>query len=155
MKINISPGIVSKNAALIAAKLQRAGYPAYFVGGAVRDLLLGKTPEDIDIVTAATPDETAALFPNTQEVGAAFGVMLVRAGGISYEVATFREERNYLDGRRPETVKYCTDPKLDVNRRDFTVNGLLYDPESGEVLDYVGGIEDLQRVVLRTIGNAE
>jgi poly(A) polymerase len=155
MKININKSGVCKIAAEIVKKLHSAGHSAYFVGGAVRDMLLGKTPKDIDIVSSATPDETAKLFPDTMEVGAAFGVMLVREQGVSFEVSTYREERNYMDGRRPQHVKYSKDPEIDVSRRDFTVNGLLCDPESGEVFDYVGGIRDLERGVIRAIGDAE
>jgi len=155
MKININKSSICKIAAEIVEKLHSAGYSAYFVGGAVRDMLLGRTPKDIDIVSSATPAETAEIFPDIMEVGAAFGVMLVREQGISFEVSTYREERNYMDGRRPEHVKYTDDPKIDVSRRDFTVNGLLCDPETGEVFDYVDGIKDLRQGVIRTIGNAE
>ncbi|MDD5599159.1 MAG: CCA tRNA nucleotidyltransferase, partial [Victivallaceae bacterium] len=155
MKININNAAICKIAAEIVKKLHAAGHSAYFVGGAVRDLLSGKTPKDIDLVTSAVPAESAKLFPDMQEVGAAFGVMLVKEQGMSFELATYREERNYLDGRRPELVKYTDNPRIDAGRRDFTVNGLLYDPESGEVLDYVGGIKDLRLGILRAIGNAE
>ena len=143
MKININKSGVCKIAAEIVKKLHSAGHSAYFVGGAVRDMLLGKTPKDIDIVSSATPAETARLFPDTMTVGAAFGVMLVREQGVSFEVSTYREERNYMDGRRPQHVKYSKDPEIDVSRRDFTVNGLLCDPESGEVFDYVGRCQGL------------
>ena len=118
-------------------------------------MLLGKAPKDIDIVTSATPVQTAEIFSDTQMVGAAFGVVLVKENGYAFEVATFREERNYLDGRRPEHVKYTENPEIDVKRRDFTVNGLLCNPENGEVLDFIGGVEDLNRGILRTIGDAE
>jgi poly(A) polymerase len=155
MKININNSSICKIATEIVKKLHSAGHSAYFVGGAVRDMLLGKPPKDIDIVSSATPVETAKIFPDTMEVGAAFGVMLVREQGVSFEVSTYREERNYMDGRRPEHVKYSDDPKIDVSRRDFTVNGLLCDPETGEVFDYVDGIKDLQQGVIRTIGKAE
>lgn len=155
MKININNSSICKIAAEIVKKLHSAGHSAYFVGGAVRDMFLGKPPKDIDIVSSATPVETAKIFPDTMEVGAAFGVMLVREQGVSFEVSTYREERNYMDGRRPEHVKYTNDPKIDVSRRDFTVNGLLCDPETGEVFDYVDGIKDLQQGVIRTIGKAE
>ncbi len=155
MKINFNKSGICEIAAGIVKKLHSSGHSAYFVGGAVRDMLLGKTPKDIDIVSSATPVETAEIFPDTMEVGAAFGVMLVREQGVSFEVSTYREERNYMDGRRPEHVKYSKDPKIDVSRRDFTINGLLCDPESGEVIDYVGGIKDLEKGIIRTIGNAE
>ena len=155
MKINVNNSSNCKIAAKIVKKLHSAGHSAYFVGGAVRDMILGKTPKDIDIVSSATPAETSKLFPDTMEVGAAFGVMLVREQGVSFEVSTYREERNYLDGRRPDHVKYSKDQKIDVSRRDFTINGLLCDPESGEVFDYVDGIKDLRLGIIRTIGNAE
>lgn len=155
MKININNSSICEIATKIVKKLHSAGHSAYFVGGAVRDMILGKPPKDIDIVSSATPSETADIFSDTLEVGAAFGVMLVREQGISFEVSTYREERNYMDGRRPEHVKYSKDPRIDVSRRDFTVNGLLCDPETGEVFDYVNGIKDLQRGVIRTIGEAE
>ena len=155
MKININNSSICKIATEIVEKLHSAGHSAYFVGGAVRDMILGKTPKDIDIVSAATPEEVAEIFPNTMEVGAAFGVMLVREQGVCFEVSTYREERNYMDGRHPEHVKYSKDPKVDVSRRDFTVNGLLCDPHSGEVFDYVDGIKDLHQGIIRTIGKAE
>ena len=155
MKININKSGICKIAAEIVKKLHSAGHSAYFVGGAVRDMLLGKAPKDIDIVSSATPPETAKLFPDTMEVGAAFGVMLVREQGLNFEVSTYREERNYMDGRRPQHVKYSKDPKIDVSRRDFTINGLLCNPESGEVFDYVGGVKDLEHGIIRTIGDAE
>ncbi len=155
MKINISSSSICKIAAKIVKKLHSAGYSAYFVGGAVRDMLLGKPPGDVDIVTSAAPADIAELFADTAEVGAAFGVMLVKECGECFEVATYREERNYLDGRRPDLVKYTDNPEIDVIRRDFTVNALLCDPETGKVLDYVDGIRDLRQGVLRTIGKAE
>ena len=155
MKINTNKSGICKIAAEIVKKLHSAGHSAYFVGGAVRDMLLGKAPKDIDIVSSATPPETAKLFSDTMEVGAAFGVMLVREQGLSFEVSTYREERNYMDGRRPQHVKYSKDPKIDVSRRDFTINGLLCNPESGEVFDYVGGVKDLEHGIIRTIGDAE
>lgn len=155
MKININDVSICKIASEVVKKLRSAGHSAYFVGGAVRDMLLDKTPKDIDIVSSATPEETAKIFSDTNAIGAAFGVMLVREQGMSFEVATCREERNYLDGRHPELVKYTDDPEIDVMRRDFTVNGLLCDPENGKILDYVGGVKDLQQGILRTIGNAK
>ncbi|MFA7229975.1 MAG: CCA tRNA nucleotidyltransferase [Victivallaceae bacterium] len=146
---------IGETGAGIVRKLRTAGFAAYFVGGAVRDMLLGKMPQDIDIVTSALPEQTAELFPNNQQVGACFGIILVVENGINFEVATFREERNYLDGRHPESVKYTDNPEIDVLRRDFTINGMLYDPLTGEIIDYVGGRNDLAAGILRTIGEAE
>ena len=130
--------------------LRAAGHEAWLVGGCVRDLLLGLTPEDYDVATSARPEEIAGLFPAARPVGAHFGVMLV--GEV--EVATFRSDGVYADGRRPETVNYETNPSADARRRDFTINGLFLDPFSGEVLDFVGGREDLARRTVRAIGEA-
>jgi poly(A) polymerase len=115
-------------------------------------MLLGREPADYDIATAAKPDEVRALFPRTVDVGAAFGVIRVVAPDGEYEVATFRAEGPYLDGRHPASVRYAT-AREDVARRDFTVNGLLYDPAGGEVLDFVGGQADLAARLIRTIGD--
>ncbi len=139
----------------IAARLAEKGFKAYFVGGAVRDMLLGKAPGDIDIATSAKPDEIIAFFPQTYLVGAAFGIINVVVDGHPFEVATFREERAYMDGRHPEDVKFTDSPEADAARRDFTVNALFYDPFQDKVLDFVGGIRDLKAGVLRTVGNAE
>lgn len=136
----------------IVAALRARGQAAWLVGGCVRDLLLGRAPEDYDVATAARPEEVAALFPGAQLVGAHFGVALVRHLGAAVEVATFRSDRAYRDGRRPEGVTYETDPRADALRRDFTINALLMDPVTGEVVDYVGGREDLGRGVVRAIG---
>ncbi len=142
-------------AARIVEKLQAEGFAAYFVGGCVRDRLMGIVPKDYDIATSAPPQEVGRLFPQTVAVGAAFGVIRVMEEGGSYEVATFRSDGAYSDGRRPGRVTYCSDPRLDVQRRDFTINGLLYDPSSGQVLDFVGGERDIRSGVIRTIGSAE
>lgn len=142
-------------AARIVEKLQAAGFAAYFVGGCVRDRLMGIVPKDYDIATSAPPQEVGRLFPQTVAVGAAFGVIRVMEEGGSYEVATFRSDGAYSDGRRPGGVTYSSDPRLDVQRRDFTINGLLYDPSSGQVLDFVGGERDIRSGVIRTIGSAE
>ena len=131
-----------------------AGYSAYIVGGAVRDMVMGRIPHDLDITTSATPEEVEKLFEHTVPVGAAFGVMLVILQGIEFEVATYREERDYEDGRRPETLRFSKTVQEDVARRDFTVNALLYDVARCEIVDLTGGVEDLHKGVLRTIGNA-
>lgn len=145
---------VFREGCALVERLVRAGHAAYFVGGAPRDMLLGKKPKDIDVATSATPDQVVKLFPGSRLVGACFGVILVTLPGasVSFEVATFREERGYEDGRHPESVRYTTDPKRDASRRDFTVNGLFYDPLKDRFLDCVGGRSDLDRGVLRTIG---
>ena len=148
-------GNSAARAARIVEKLQAAGFSAYFVGGCVRDRLMGIVPKDYDIATSALPEEVGRLFSRTVAVGAAFGVVRVLEEGDSYEVATFRSDGSYPDGRRPGRVTYSTDPGLDVQRRDFTINGLLYDPSSRQVLDFVGGEQDIRSGVIRTIGSAE
>lgn len=139
----------------IVERLRAGGHVAYWAGGCVRDLLLGKPPKDFDVATDARPDQVRNLFglKRTRAVGASFGVILVHGLGAAgdVEVATFRTEGPYLDGRRPEHVSYCT-PEEDAQRRDFTINGMFYDPVTDQVLDYVGGCEDLNRRVIRAIG---
>jgi poly(A) polymerase len=150
----------------IVVALQAAGHQAFFAGGCVRDMLLGVEAKDFDIATSATPDVVMGLFAKTYSVGAHFGVVLVctpdgEGGEIATEVATFRHDGAYSDGRRPDAVRFSTDPREDVRRRDFTINGMLFDPgifeETGDVeaatLDYVGGREDLAAHVLRAIGD--
>jgi poly(A) polymerase len=140
----------------VVRTLRQAGHEAYLVGGCVRDLLLGREPEDYDVATGATPDEVMRLFPQTYAVGAQFGVVLVpvqEPATAVIEVATFRSDGLYSDGRRPDDVTYTKDAKEDVQRRDFTINGLLLDPlKNDEVLDYVGGRADLAAKTIRTIG---
>jgi len=138
----------------IVQRLQGAGYEAYFVGGCVRDLLRGVEPGDYDIVTSARPEEVCSLFPHTVPVGISFGVVLVVEGGHSYEVATFRTESDYKDGRRPSQVEFAR-AKGDVRRRDFTVNALLMDPVTGKIVDYVEGRQDIENRLIRTIGSPE
>ncbi len=139
----------------IVTKLRREGRQAWLVGGCVRDILLGAEPKDFDVATDARPDQIIRMFPGSGLVGAHFGVVLVRANSECVEVATFRSDRDYADGRRPSAVSFETDPKQDVLRRDFTINGLMMDPEGGEVLDFVGGREDLRRRVVRAIGDPD
>ena len=137
----------------VIRRLRAAGYKAWLVGGCVRDLLLGMHPKDFDVATDARPDLVAELFARSEQVGAHFGVVLVRENSAQVEVATFRSDHVYLDGRRPERVHFETDPRQDVLRRDFTINALLLDPDTGEVLDYVGGRADLEQKVVRAIGD--
>ncbi len=138
----------------IAERLWAAGFETYLAGGCVRDMVLGRVPADYDIATAATPEQVLALFTRTVDVGAAFGVVRVLVHDGEYEVATFRTEGPYLDGRHPASVRYAT-AQEDVARRDFTVNGLLYDPRTSEILDFVGGRTDLSARRIRTIGDPE
>jgi tRNA nucleotidyltransferase/poly(A) polymerase len=135
--------------------LRRAGHQAYLVGGCVRDLLLGRKPEDYDVATDARPDRIMDLFPRSGRVGAHFGVILVRDVFSQVEVATFRSDHDYTDGRRPSLVHFERDPRQDVLRRDFTINGLMMDPERGRILDYVEGRRDLDLRVVRAIGDPE
>jgi poly(A) polymerase len=140
--------------------LRAAGHQAYLVGGCVRDILLEREPADYDVSTDATPDVVHQLFPHSLAVGAQFGVMIVledprASGSAQVEVATFRSDVGYSDGRHPDRVVYAATPQQDVQRRDFTINALLLDPESNEVLDFVGGREDLRAGIIRAIGRPE
>ncbi len=147
--------MTKKNTALqIIRTLRKAGHEAYFVGGCVRDLLLKKNPKDFDIATDAVPKEVQALFPKTVAVGAQFGVIVVIRDGENFEVATFRADAGYQDGRRPSSVKF-TNAKEDAVRRDFTVNGLFYDPVARKTFDWVGGARDLKKRTIRAIGDPE
>lgn len=137
-------------------ELRRHGHLAYLVGGCVRDRLLGIPAKDYDVSTSATPQQILSYFPDAQTVGAHFGVVLVaRANGVHVEIATFRSESAYADGRHPDDVRFETDPALDAQRRDFTINGLMQDPVSGEVLDFVNGQTDVATRTIRAIGDAE
>jgi poly(A) polymerase len=139
----------------ICDTLRRGGYQALLVGGCVRDLLLGRAPADYDVTTDATPDQVAALFPESVAVGPQFGVILIPRDGLKVEVATFRSDVGYSDGRHPDSVVYSKTPKEDVQRRDFTINGLLMRHDTGEVLDYVGGQADLKAKAIRAIGEPD
>jgi poly(A) polymerase len=138
-------------AKLVVEGLRRAGFEAYFVGGCVRDFVRGVSPGDYDIATSAPPDQVIRLFERTVAVGAKFGVVVVCEGGFSYEVATFRSDEAYEDGR-PTQVRFSS-AREDVLRRDFTINGLLMDPETNDIVDYVGGREDIGKKIIRTIGD--
>ena len=138
----------------IIQELRSHGHRAYLVGGCVRDRLLGIAPKDYDVSTSATPQQILSIFPDAQTVGAHFGVVLVnRPEGVHVKVATFRSESAYADGRHPDQVRFETEPALDAQRRDFTVNGLMQDPISGEVLDFVNGQADLAKKIIRAIGD--
>ena len=139
----------------ICDTLRRNGYQALLVGGCVRDLLVGCEPADYDVTTDATPEEGVKLFPESVAVGAQFGVILIPRDGLKVEVATFRSDIGYSDGRHPDSVVYSKMPQEDVQRRDFTINCLLMRHDTGEVLDYVGGQGDLKAHVIRAIGEPD
>ena len=135
----------------LAGQLVRAGHEARFAGGCVRDLLLGIEPKDIDIATSAHPDQVQQIFPQARWVGRAFGVCVVPYQGETYEIATYRKDLGYRDGRHPTEVVFTTD-REDALRRDFTINGMFFDPATESVIDYVGGQADLQAKIVRAIG---
>ncbi len=149
-RLSLMPSLATAKG--IALRLRSHGHETYLAGGCVRDLLLGRPPADYDIATSATPEQVQALFPRTIPVGTAFGVVRVAADDGEYEVATFRTEGPYLDGRHPSSVAFAA-ARDDALRRDFTINGLFYDPETAEVFDVVGGRDDLAARVIRTIGD--
>ena len=143
-------------ATAIAVTLRQNGHQALFAGGCVRDLLLDRQPKDWDIATSATPEQIQKIFPRTFAVGAAFGVVRVLHNEEDvYEVATFRSDGDYSDGRHPEKIQYSSSPQEDVKRRDFTVNALLMDPQTDEILDYVGGHDDLNKKLIRAVGDPQ
>jgi poly(A) polymerase len=139
----------------ICDTLRGSGYQALLVGGCVRDLLLGRESADYDVTTDATTEQVMALFPESVAVGAQFGVVLIPRDELKVEVATFRSDVGYSDGRHPDSVVYAKTPQEDVQRRDFTINGLLMRHDSGDVLDYVGGQADLQARIIRAIGEPD
>ncbi|MEB2308612.1 MAG: CCA tRNA nucleotidyltransferase [Candidatus Brocadiaceae bacterium] len=141
-----------QNAIEIVKTLQEHGYKAFFAGGCVRDMIMGKESADYDIATNALPQDVTKLFEKTIPVGVQFGVVIVVKNNHNFEVATFRTEGSYSDGRHPDYVTFCT-PEDDVKRRDFTINGLLCNPIKNEILDYVGGRDDISRGIIRTIGD--
>src|SRR5262245_37155208 len=140
-------------AASIVGRLRDAGHTAYFAGGCVRDRLLGREPQDYDVATSAPPETVRKLFARTVPVGMQFGVVLVMLGAERFEVATFRADDAYVDGRRPTAVHFGT-PEDDAQRRDFTINAMYLDPLTDEVIDFVGGRADLAAGVIRAIGDA-
>src|SRR2546428_12301854 len=139
----------------ICDTLQRNGHQALLAGGCVRDVLLKRQPADYDVATDAPPERVLELFPGGITVGAQFGVILVPSDGMKVEVATFRSDVGYSDGRHPDRVEYSQTPEEDVKRRDFTINGLMLDMETQQILDFVGGREDLRQGIVRAIGAPE
>lgn len=134
--------------------LKKAGHEAYWAGGCVRDMLLGVEPKDFDIVTSAKPDVIEELLEHTIPIGKKFGVILAIQNGHSFEIATFRSDSGYSDGRRPDAVEF-TNAEEDANRRDFTINAIFYDPQEDRIMDYVGGQKDMADKLIRFIGNPE
>ncbi len=148
-------GITMRSTALeLVRRLQGAGFAAFWVGGCVRDVLLGREPQDYDIATDARPEQVEALFPRTIPVGRQFGVIIVLADGHQFQIATFRAETDYRDGRRPEQVRF-SDAREDAIRRDFTVNGLFFDPVTEQLHDWVDGAADLRAKLIRTVGSPD
>ncbi|MEX1000267.1 MAG: CCA tRNA nucleotidyltransferase [Thermodesulfobacteriota bacterium] len=137
----------------VVVELRKAGHKAFCVGGCARDTLLGIEPKEYDITTSATPEEVSEIFPHTVPIGVSFGVILVITGKYQFEVATFRKDQSYTDGRHPDKVIYSSEEQEDVRRRDFTINGMLYDPVQEEVIDYVDGIRDIKSKIVQTIGD--
>ncbi len=142
-----------KKAQGVVRSLKKAGHSAFMVGGCVRNMLCGLEAGDFDITTSAAPEQARKIFPHSVAVGESFGVVIVTDGKDSFEVATFRKDFNYKDGRHPETVLFGNSEKDDVERRDFTINGLLLEPETREIFDYVDGRGDLRKKIIRTIGD--
>jgi tRNA nucleotidyltransferase/poly(A) polymerase len=143
---------MEETARRIAARLRESGHVAYFAGGCVRDLVRGLAPKDFDIATDAPPEVVQKIFPQTYAVGAKFGVVVVVENGTNFEVATFRSDDAYVDGRRPVAVHFSS-PEEDAKRRDFTINGMFFDPAKNEVTDFVGGRADIDAKVVRAIGD--
>src|SRR5881392_431255 len=149
----MKPSPMEEAAREIAARLREHGHTAYFAGGCVRDMVRGLAPKDYDIATDATPEIVQKLFPRTYAVGAHFGVIIVLENGFQFEVATFRSDEGYIDGRHPSAVRFSS-PEEDAKRRDFTINGMFYDPVAEEVIDFVGGRADIAAKLVRAIGDA-
>ena len=143
---------LAEAARIVARTLGAAGYRGWIVGGAVRDLALGRAPKDVDMVSAAHPDRVLELFEHTHSIGKAFGIVLVQVAGIDLEIATFRTESGYSDARHPDRIQFADNPEDDARRRDFTFNAMYLDPLSGEICDPCGGLGDLAAGRLATVG---
>lgn len=152
--MNPKPHTAGHSALQIVKKLRSSGHVALLAGGCVRDMLLNRPPKDFDVATDAKPDRVRELFPRTRQVGAKFGVVLVHQSGVDIEVATFRSDGPYSDGRHPDAIRFGNEIE-DARRRDFTINGLFFDPMDDRVIDYVGGQEDLRAGMIRTIGEPD
>src|SRR5438094_2577381 len=148
----MKPSSMEEAARKVAARLREDSYIAYFAGGCVRDMVRGLVPKDYDIASDARPEVVQGLFPRTYAVGAHFGVIIVLDNDFQFEVATFRSDEAYIDGRHPSAVHFSS-PKEDAQRRDFTINGIFYDPVAEEVIDFVGGCADIDAKLVRAIGD--
>ena len=149
LKLDISDG-----ARQVLSRLTDAGYDAYIAGGAVRDLIMGRTPHDYDIAASAKPDDVKRLFRRTIDTGIKHGTVTVIENRVAYEITTFRRDGGYTDSRHPESVRFVHDPKTDCTRRDFTINAMMYSPQSG-VLDFFGGMDDISAGIIRCVGDPE
>ncbi len=145
---------LEQSARYLVKRLRSSGFEAYWAGGCVRDRIMGRVPKDYDVATGARPEQIESLFPETRAIGKAFGVIQVVQDGHAFEVATFRKDHDYADGRRPTSVEFSS-AEQDAKRRDFTINGLFYDPDAERVIDFVDGQVDIQRRVVRTIGSPD
>src|SRR5262247_4478238 len=143
---------MEKSAHKVAARLRERGHIAYFAGGCVRDMVRGLPPKDYDIATDARPEVVQTLFPRTYAIGAHFGVIIVLEDDFQFEVASFRSDEAYIDGRHPTAVHFSS-PEEDARRRDFTINGMFYDPVAEKVIDFVGGRADIAAKLVRAIGD--
>jgi len=144
---------MEKTAREICARLRDHGHVAYLAGGCVRDMVRGLTPKDFDVATDTPPEVVQRIFPHTYAVGVKFGVVVVVENGTNFEVATFRSDDAYIDGRRPSAIHFAS-PEEDARRRDFTINGMFFDPTKGQVIDFVGGRTDIEAKLVRAIGDA-
>jgi poly(A) polymerase len=149
----VNPSPMEKAAREVAARLRDSGHTAYFAGGCVRDIVRGVTPKDYDIATSAAPETVQNIFARTHAVGAHFGVIIVLENGFQFEVATFRSDDAYVDGRHPTAVRFSS-PEEDAQRRDFTINGMFYDPIADKVIDFVSGRVDIDAKLVRSIGES-
>ncbi len=151
-KIKI-PADVRKTILKLIHKFREHGYECYLIGGSVRDLILGNEVYDYDFATNARPDEMMKIFRKTIPTGIKHGTVSILMDSLQFEITTYRSDGTYIDGRHPDSVSFSKELKVDVERRDFTINGLAFDFESGDIIDYVGGLEDIEKKIIRTIGD--
>lgn len=145
---------IPKDIYQVCSKLHEHSFQAYIVGGAIRDALMKKEPKDWDVTTDATPEQVKAIFPKSIPTGEKFGTIIVKSGNTFVDVTTMREDANYSDRRRPDSVKFTSNLFLDLQRRDFTINAIAYDPIKNQIIDIFQGTKDLKRKIIRTVGNS-